>query len=228
MDSGLSEPLEELFTRSRKIILDFSELTDVLPRDQNIEQYFKKSLASGVNPRLPENRQRFNNTVLARTGSRYLIGGYGEDRIAMLADTPAGKQGRTIHMAIDIFSKDIEPVYAPCDGEIIRSDYEEGFGEYGNYIFFKPNERDFYVFFGHLSADKIGTGSVKKGQVIAQLGDYTDNENGGWSRHLHLQIVTQLPLEGKTPDGYSTKEEFEANAKIYPDPMDYFLEWKIV
>lgn len=224
---NLSEPLEGLFEHSRIVKLDFAQLDDSTPEWENVESYFKRTQENNINPRLPENRQQFNNTMLDKTGARYLIGRHGEDRIAMLADTPAGKQGRTIHMAIDIFSKDLEPVYAPCDGEIIRSDYEEGFGEYGNYLFFKPANQDFCIFFGHLSAEKISVGSVKEGQMIAHLGGYVGNENGGWSRHLHLQIVTQLPIEGETPDGYSTKEEFEANARIYPDPMDYFSDWKM-
>lgn len=224
---NLSEPLKDLFEHSYIVKLDFAQLDDSMPEWENIENYFKAALENNINPRLPENRQQFNNLMLDKTGARYLIGRYGEDRIAMLADTPAGKQGRTIHMAIDIFAKDLEPVYAPCDGEIIRSDYEEGFGEYGNYLFLKPDNQDFYIFFGHLSSDKVSAGNVKKGQIIAHLGDYANDENGGWSRHLHLQIVTQLPPEGKTPDGYSTKEKLEDNTKIYPNPLNYFLKWKV-
>lgn len=224
----LSEPLPELFARSQTIILDFAQLTDELPVSQNIQNYFKDAQANEVNPRLPENRQQFNNTMLEETNARYLIGRYGEDRVAMLADTPAGKQGRTLHMAVDIFSRDLEPVYAPCDGEIVISAYEDGFGEYGNYLIFKPANEEFYIFFGHLaqSGQNIA-GAVKQGQQIAHLGDYANNENGGWSRHLHLQILKELPAKGKTPDGYSTKEDFEKNALLYPNPMKYFTGWEI-
>jgi hypothetical protein len=159
------------------------------------------------------------------TGYRYLIGGYGEDRVAMLADTPAGKSGRTIHMALDIFSKDLEPLSAPCDGEIVASDYEEGFGEYGNYLILKPTESDYYLFFGHLGSDTIGIGPVKTGQLLSHLGDYKDNENGGWSRHLHLQVLKELPLKGSTPKGYSSKDDFTASSLLYPNPLNYFADW---
>lgn len=224
----LSELLPELFTRSQAIILDFNQISSNTPSYQNIQEYFKSAQANNMNPRLPENRQKFNDNMIQNSKARYLIGRYGEDRIAMLADTPAGKQGRTIHMAIDIFSQNLEPVYAPCDGEIIRSDYEEGFGEYGHYLIFKPANEEYYIFLGHLAADRVGLGQVKGGELLAHLGDYYNNENGGWSRHLHLQLAKKMPIEGKTPDGYSTKEDFEKNALLYPSPMNYFPEWRVV
>ncbi len=222
----LSEPLPELFTRSKVLILDFAQIKPGTPNEANIKAFFDQSVASGQNPRLPANRQRFNNRLIALSNCRYLVGRYGEDRIAMLADTPAGKEGRTIHMAIDVFSKSLEPVYAPADGEIIISDYEAGFGEYGNYIIFKPADEDYYVFFGHLANDRIGTATVKRGQLLAHLGDYPDNENGGWSRHLHIQILKDLPGVGMTPDGYSSRQNYTKNSLDYPNPLSYFSDWQ--
>ncbi len=223
----LREPLAELFTKSVAMILDFAQLSSDMPDHANIQQFFETASAANKNPRLPELRQTFNDTLLDKAQSRYLIGRYGEDRRAMLADTPAGKQGRTIHMAIDIFAKNLEPVFAPCDGKIVRSDYEAGFGEFGNYIIFQPSGADFYIFFGHLSYDKKDIGKVKAGDVIAHLGDHTNNENGGWSRHLHVQILRELPPAGKTPIGYSTRATFVKNAQLFPDPLRYFTEWKL-
>lgn len=222
----LMEPMPELFTRSKTIILDFDQLNEQTPEAENIQSFFSASLKEGKNPRLPQNRQEFNDSMIASTGHRYLIGRYGEDRVAMLADTSAGKSGRTIHMAYDIFAKDLEPVSAPCDGQIVASDYEDGFGEYGNYVILQPPKADYYIFFGHLGADRIAEGYVKKGQLIAHLGDYKDNENGGWSRHLHLQILKKLPARGSTPQGYSTRTDFISNSLLYPDPLPYFPEWQ--
>lgn len=224
---NFSAPLEELFHSSKKLILDFSKINADLPASENFEKIFQDFQSKNLNPRLPENRQLINNNVIDNTGFRYLIGQYGEDRTAMLADTPAGKAGRVMHMAIDIFSENLESVFSPCDGTIVRSDYEEGFGEYGNYLIIQPANEDFFIFFGHLSWDRPKTGKISQGQKIARLGDYQDNENGGWSRHLHIQILKALPDEGITPDGYSTKEEFKKNAEKYPDPLKYFSEWKL-
>jgi murein DD-endopeptidase MepM/ murein hydrolase activator NlpD len=223
----LSEPLVGLFDHSKLITLDFAKITKNIPPELNIQQYFEDLNTLGDNPRLPENRQKFNNRAIDSWASRYLVGAYGEDRIAMLSDTPAGREGRTIHMAIDIFSKELEPVYAPCDGEIIVSNYEEGFGEYGNYLIIRPDAADYYIFLGHLGSNRMGVGPVKNGQKIAHLGDHANCENGGWSRHLHLQILKVLPPKKLTPQGYSTKGDFAANSRLYPNPLDYFPGWRL-
>lgn len=224
---NFSTPLEELYNSSKKIVLDFSKIDDSMPNSENFEKIFDDYKLKNLNPRLPKNRQHINDKIIEHSGFRYLIGQYGEDRTVMLADTPAGKAGRVMHMAVDIFSKNLETIFSPCDGTIIRSDYEEGFGEYGNYIIIQPANHDFYIFFGHLSWDRAKTGKIFQGQKIAQLGDYQDNENGGWSRHLHIQILKDLPNEGLTPDGYSTKIEFKQNLEKYPDPLKFFPEWKM-
>ncbi len=221
----LAEPMPEMFTRSKIVILDFEHITQDLPDSENIKTFFRVTATTGENPRKPQNRQKFNDQMLDLTGNRYLIGRYGEDRQAMLANTPAGKAGRTIHMALDIFSKSLEAVMAPCDGEIVVSDYEEGFGEYGNYLILKPSGENYYIFFGHLGLDSLKPGVVTRGQQIAYLGDC--DENGGWSRHLHLQILNELPAKGTTPEGYSKKENFYANSLRYPNPLDYFSELRL-
>lgn len=220
-------PLKGLFNSSKRLVLDFTKIDPTAPDNENFEKIFHEYDVKNLNPRHPENRQRINDKLLAETGFRYLIGQYGEDRTVMLADTPAGKQGRVIHMAIDIFSKELEPVFSPCDGNIIKIGYEPGFGEYGNYIIIQPDGADFYFFFGHLSSNRPYASRVYKGQEIAHLGDYLQNENGGWSRHLHIQMLTNLPEDGITPDGYSTKEEFGTNSTKYPNPLDYFPNWHV-
>jgi len=225
--STFSAPLKDLFTSSKGLVLDFTKIDSKTPDDENFEKIFQEYSDNNLNPRLPENRQEINNSLIESSGHRYLIGRYGEDRTAMLTDTSAGKAGRVMHMAIDVFSKDLETVFSPCDGEIVRSDYEEGFGEYGNYIIIKPDVKDFYIFLGHLSWVRPREMRVTKGQAIARLGDYIDNENGGWSRHLHIQILTELPEDSVTPDGYSSKKDFGKNSTTFPNPLDYFPEWQL-
>ena len=223
----LSAPLEGLFDNSKRLVLDFSKIKPGTLYEENFEKIFQDYNSNNLNPREPANRQQINDLLINKSGYRYLIGQYGENRSAMLADTPAGRAGRVIHMAIDVFSKNLETIYSPCDGEIISSNYEEGFGEYGNYIIIQPDNSDFYIFFGHLSWDIPKEKVVTKGEAIATLGDYKDNENGGWSRHLHIQILKELPAKGATPDGYSTKIDFVKNTAIYPNPLDYFAGWRL-
>lgn len=221
-------PLEGLFESSRLMILDFSEIPPRLRPEENIRQYFEDCSSRGINPRLPEHRQAFNDHMLEACNVRYLVSRYGEDRRAMLVGSQIAAEGRTIHMGIDIFSRDLEPVFAPCDGEIVLTGVEPEPHSYGNYLAFRPTgQRNLYFFMGHLSRELPALGPVNAGQQIAQLGDYHNNENGGWSRHLHLQVIRELPAPGTTPDGYSTRERFDASNTAFPDPMPLFPNWQI-
>lgn len=222
------EPMTGMFSESKLMILDFAHIPADLPDTENIQHFFAAQTAVGNNPRLPEHRQVFNNDMLKATGARYLVSQYGEDRSAMLAGSGIAKEGRTLHMGIDIFSKDLEVVYAPSNGEIVRADYEQQDHGYGHYVMFKPDGADVYFFFGHLSKDLPTLGRVKAGQAIATLGDFHSQENGGWTRHLHLQVCTELPAKGDTPIGYSTKEAFEQNSKRFPNPFAFFPDWRVL
>jgi murein DD-endopeptidase MepM/ murein hydrolase activator NlpD len=222
-----TEPLPELFTRSRLMILDFSEIPQSIQDEANIRLFFEEYEKQGRNPRLPENRQQFNNRMLEATSARYLVSRYGEDRSAMLQGSQIAKEGRTLHMGIDIFARNLEPVFAPCDGEIVRVGFEDEAHSYGHYLILKPSiDIGAFIFLGHLSKDLPKTGPVKASERIATLGDYHENENGGWSRHLHLQFVRELPREGQTPIGYSSRENFPENSQKFPDPFAFLTEWR--
>ena len=220
------ELLPQLFTKSEIMILDFSQLPADLPEYKNIKTYFSACVKNGVNPKLPENRQRFNNQYLERAGLRYLISRYAEDRIEMLRGSKIEKEERTIHMGIDIFSKDLEDIFAPSDGEIVASGKETCDHSFGHYLIFKPVEEltHNYIFLGHISSDLLRNGIVKAGQKIATLGDFKNGENGGWSRHLHVQLLKNLPNKDLLPKGYSTKEALAQNIIQHPDPS--FLVFK--
>lgn len=79
-------------------------------------------------------KQKFNKKFIDVSGKRYLISRYGEDRIEMLRGSKIAKEGRIIHLGIDIFSKNLEVVYAPFDAEIIKVGREEGNHSFGHYI----------------------------------------------------------------------------------------------
>lgn len=217
---------EDLENRSRLMILDFREILVGTPADESIEHFFKESEASGINPRLPENRQAFNDRLLDKTGARYLISRYGEDRISMLQGSSIAEEGRTIHLGIDIFSKACEPLFAPCDGTVVRVGREPEAHSFGYYLIFEPAESlGVYIFLGHLSSELPAVGQyIEAGQTIARLGDYRNGENGGWSRHLHLQMLRELPLEDTAPVGYSTRADFTRYQQEFPDPSEYFPE----
>jgi peptidoglycan LD-endopeptidase LytH len=224
----MHEPMNGVFTSSKRIVLDRDKLLAQTPDNENIGLFFDQCEARGLNPRDPKQRQAFNNKLLEESGYSYLIGQHAEDRRSMLIGSQIANEGRTIHLGVDIFCSDLEMVYAPCDGTIIRTGFEAGARSYGNYLIFQPKDTSIpYMFFGHLSAQPLAHGSVKRGTPIAQLGDYVHNENGGWSRHLHLQMCTELPAADKTPIGYSSPKDIASNVKLFPSPFLYFPDWNV-
>lgn len=216
-----AEIMPNLRIKSEIVILDFNQLDASIPDFKNIQKFFRECEARGENPRLPENRQKFNDTFLQKVGKKYLIGRYGEDRIEMLRGTQIEKEGRTIHLGIDIFTQGLEEIYAPYNGVVAQTGFEKGKGAYGYYTILEHlNEnKKFYTFYGHLSSSlpTLHT-AIKQGEPFAQIGDFINGENGGWSRHLHFQLLTELPPQEETPIGYSSKEKFEKNMKKFPDP----------
>ena len=197
---NMHEPLTGLFHSSRLMILNFADIPADTPPVENLQRFFEDCEKRGLNPRLPENRQKFNNHLLERSRVRYLVSRYGEDRKGMLTGSKIASQGRTLHMGVDIFCRDLETVYAPCDAAIVRTGREPGDQGYGYYVVLKPdNLPGIHFFFGQLSKDLPGVGPIKAGQPIARLGDFIHGENGGWSRHLHLQMVKTIPREPDPP-----------------------------
>lgn len=220
MNTNPAELMPKLFTNSEIMILDFNQIPLSFPKYKNIKLYFENSNRLGLDPKLPENRQKFNNDFLYNSGKRYLISQYAEDRIEMLKGSKIAQEGRTIHLGIDIFSKDLENVYAPYDGQVVRAGKEAGSHSFGHFLILQPNTSTFphYIFLGHLSKRLPAIGAVKRGEIIAQLGDFIDEENGGWSRHLHVQLLEKLPDDDSLPPGYSSKKNLEENKVRFPDP----------
>ncbi len=224
----LVEFMPEVFTRSEVLPLYFPEIAES-DLHKNIQRFIQTSRNDGDDPRSAAARQGFNNKAIDSIDSRYLVGRYGEDRSDILGwDSHMVHEGRVYHMAIDVFSQYQEPVFAPCDGTIVVSEYEPGEHNFGHYLILKPADESLpYIFFGHLAADKRRIGHVKSGEQIARLGSYEQLENGGWSIHLHLQLLVDLPSGGKAPIGYSGKQDLLANKRRFPDPQSIFPEWSI-
>jgi hypothetical protein len=224
----MHEPLTELFNDSKLLILDFDEIPETAKPEENISTYFKICEAHGIDPKLPSSRQLFNDTLSEKSKYRYLVSRYGEDRIKMLAGSVIAQENRTLHLGVDVFCQKLEIVYAPCDGAIITSGREFDDHSFGNYLILKPSASNIpYIFFGHLDDSRITLGEIQAGNAIARIGDYINNDNGGWSRHLHIQMLQSLPEDGIAPPGYTSKVDFPLVSSKYPDPMVFFPKWHI-
>jgi 4-aminobutyrate aminotransferase-like enzyme/Ser/Thr protein kinase RdoA (MazF antagonist) len=144
---------------------------------------------SGQRPKnLPENK------------AFYGLGPYGEARSVYATDQfadAASPERRTRHLGIDVFAPAMTPVYAPLGGTVAYVTYNADHLDYGNTLILE-HETDkgtkFWTLYGHLAGTlpsflKPGQ-TVAAGDLIAHLGDW--HENGGWSPHLHFQVMTDL------------------------------------
>ncbi len=166
--------------------------------------------------------------IMRDAGVRLSIGRYDEPRLLYVA--PAFALGprltdehRTIHIGFDLFAAAATPVFAPLDGEIAAFNDNGMNQDYGPVIILRHRTDDgteFFTLYGHLSRESLAGLSagkrVKAGDRIATLG--AANENGGWTPHLHLQIVTDLLELGTDFPGVAPPAQRAAWASLCPDP----------
>ena len=127
---------------------------------------------------------------------------------------------RTYHAARDLARPAGTPVYSIADG---RVSFSGRMGGYGWLVIVDHPQANLYSLYGHLSPSRWRrrSGAVRKGELIAYLGDST--ENGGTPRrplvtHLHFGVRA-----GQRAD-YPSKGEWRWQAGwIGPMPSD--LGW---
>lgn len=109
---------------------------------------------------------------------------------AHFADFGQAEDGIEYHAAEDIYTPADTPVYAMADGQI---SYSGPMGGYGWLIIIDHPQVNLYSLYGHLSPSRwrLESGQVKKGDLIAYLGD--SDENGGTREnplrtHLHFGV----------------------------------------
>ena len=167
------------------------------------------------------------NALVARCNARYAIGGYDEHRtvysISKVFDAPVpGEEPRRLHLGTDIWARPHTAVMAPLDGIVHSFAFNNRFGDYGATIILthQLNGLSFYTLYGHLSLHSIRNlqegQCIEQGEVFAEFG--IPAENGGWSPHLHFQLIAAIGnWKGDYPGvcRYSEKEQWLANS---PDP----------
>lgn len=107
-----------------------------------------------------------------------------------------GRESRSIHLGVDFWLPTQTPVHALFDSEVVMAVNDIGDKEYGGLIVLKHQVKGlkFYTLYGHLTVasalkNKVGD-SIKKGNIIANIGSYP--ENGNWAPHLHFQVMLSL------------------------------------
>ena len=181
-----------------------------------------------------ENIDRFNKTIhdLLDGGNLIGFGGYLEARPIYTApefvsEKKDGKEWRTIHLGLDIWSLAGTEISCPLDAVVHSFANNEGVGNYGPTIILKhvvDKDLTFYTLYGHLSMDsleelQVGM-KIKAGAPFAKLGDHTIN--GNWPPHLHFQVILDILDHEADYPGVAFAEDKLIYNSLCPDPQLFF------
>lgn len=209
------------------------KLTDLFPTIAKHEVYH---LDLSVSSKWIGHQEEFNDLELFQFkidqlqkihSTKIIAGGYLEPRPIYTSseyDTLGnnGRKSRTIHLGIDYWLPAKTPVHALFDGEVVIAVNDAGNKEYGGLVVLKHTTPtfEFYTLYGHLtvkSATQYKVGDcIKKGEKIAELGDFP--ENGNWAPHLHFQILLSLFDYTKDYPGVAYFDQIEVWKSICPNP----------
>jgi len=162
---------------------------------------------------------------LQEAGTEVGVGRYNEARLVYAAEEfrVASGEWRTIHIGMDLFMAAGTPIAAPLDGVVHSFQDNKLPLDYGPTIILKhepPGGPAFYTLYGHLSRESLQNLEVgmvvKKGQELCCMGDIA--VNGGWSPHLHFQIIGDLLGECGTFPGVAPAEQRAEWLSLCPDP----------
>ncbi len=141
--------------------------------------------------------ETYLNEQRANTKRFVAHGGYLEQR-ALYRRSPRFQDGavRDTHMGIDLWAPAGTSVHAVMDGVIHSFANNDDAGNYGPTLILEHDwqGKKLYSLYGHLAVSDIAGWYVglrfRESELIAHLG--TPLENGGYSPHLHFQVMTHM------------------------------------
>lgn len=156
------------------------------------------------------------------------LGYYNEPRLVYTDN--AFRQGpwkasdrRTVHLGVDVFASSGTKIHAPLDGVVCVVENRQASLDYGGLVVLQhatPSGDGFYSLYGHLNPDvcqKLNQGQkLKAGDVFAELG--TQEKNGGWAPHLHLQLAMGINGLGTNWPGVANPDERDFWNAQCPNP----------
>lgn len=167
--------------------------------------------------------EKYLNKKVQETGKRIAYGGFLEQR-ALYRNSERFQEGETrdIHLGLDLWAPAGTSVHALLDGTIHSYAHNNDAGNYGPTLILEHTweGQPLYSLYGHLSITDIKDWKVGKtyaaGAVIAHLG--TAAENGGYSPHLHLQLMRDMEHYSGDYPGVASKSQLDHFKKNLLDP----------
>jgi murein DD-endopeptidase MepM/ murein hydrolase activator NlpD len=211
----------------------FSKLENIKVIDNSIpySQYTPIDLSNSnsellkIDLRNPDEFEKFIENHLQNNHAKVAFGGYNELRNLYKINTLFNDNladERNIHIGMDLWIKAGTPVLAALDGTVYGFDFNAGSGNYGPTIILKHQlgNETFYTLYGHLSMESIDNMHIgtffKKGQKLASLGN--SSVNGGYSPHLHFQIIKNIGNNLSDYPGVCSKKELDYYLENCPNP----------
>ena len=166
--------------------------------------------------------------AMKRAGASAGVGRYDEPRL--LCTSPLfGASGnpteerRTVHLGMDLFVEPGAPLSAPLDGVVRIVANNSAPLDYGPVVILRHETsggEEFFTLYGHLSKDVLGSlkvgQRVARGQRFARVG--SAQENGGWTPHVHFQIILDLQERGADYPGVVYASQRSVWTSLSPDP----------
>jgi murein DD-endopeptidase MepM/ murein hydrolase activator NlpD len=169
--------------------------------------------------------ETYIENYLSKNKAKIAYGGYNEERNlykkSIIFNNNETNE-RNIHIGIDLWTKAGTSILAAIDGKIHSFNFNTGKGNYGPTIILEHHieNQTFYTLYGHLSVESIENieigDTIKKGQVFTTLGDAS--VNGGYSPHLHFQIINDIQANFGDYPGVCSKKDLPFYLKNCPDP----------
>ncbi|MCP4896010.1 MAG: peptidoglycan DD-metalloendopeptidase family protein [bacterium] len=175
--------------------------------------------------RLMEVLDEYVDTQLELHGVRVAIGQYNENRVIYrhsdLFDSEAA--ARSIHLGIDLFASTGTEIYSPLPATVHSIGFNDAIGDYGPTVILEHrlDGITFFTLYGHLASSSVSR--LKEGQALtagAQVATMGNRqENGGWSPHLHFQLIRDIgDWHGNYP-GVASSSERDLWLNLCPDPI---------
>jgi 4-aminobutyrate aminotransferase-like enzyme len=165
--------------------------------------------------------------VVKRAGASFGVGRYDEPRSfytsSLFGSGHPTEERRTVHLGIDLFVEPGASLRAPLDGVIYALADNSAPLDYGPVVILRHETADgeeFFTLYGHLTRETLGRLKVGqrigRGEAFARVG--AASENGGWTPHLHFQIILDLlELDADFPGvAYATQRAVWTS--LSPDP----------
>ncbi len=175
----------------------------------------------------PEVRERFS-AAMKQAGAAFAVGRYDEPRL-VYASPLFGASGnptderRTMHLGMDLFVEPGTRLRAPLDGVVHIAANNSAPLDYGPLVILQHEAGDgekFFILYGHLTKEtllKLKAGQrVVRGEEFAQVG--ATEENGGWTPHVHFQIILDLLELGADFPGVAYASQRAVWTSLSPDP----------